>query len=80
MTLALIVPLNLPVDVKELYPMTLRGQRRAKRAMVNDEAEAVFRTPLQWLEWGKESGRHEVIELVLTLSLTLTQTFTHTKP
>ncbi len=61
------VPAMLPVsaagDNSVQDPPTARGMRVRKRTVVvrtdNDQAAALRRTPLQWLQWGKASLRTE---------------------
>ncbi len=61
------VPAMLPVSVSDDNsvpdPPTARGMRVRKRADVirtdNDQAAALRRMPLEWLQWGKASFRYE---------------------
>ena len=61
------VPAMLPVSAADdntvPEPPTARGMRVRKRADVvrtdNDQAAALRRTPLEWLQWGKASLRYE---------------------
>ena len=60
LTLPLTLTLSIMAAMVDLGPPTARGLRRTQRASVSEAAVAAGRTPLQWLQWGKEQGCHEV--------------------
>ena len=72
LTLTLTLTLAIMAAMVDLGPPTARGLRRTQRASVREAGVAAGRTPLQWLQWGKEQGCHEVYpKKTLTLPLIL---------
>ena len=58
--LTLTLTLAIMAAMVDLGPPTARGIRRMQRASIREAEVAAGRTPLQWLQWGKEQRRHEV--------------------